>query len=70
MRIATMGTGGIGGFLAVKLGKAGHEVVTIARGAHLAAIRENGLTLEGHWGSESVRPAMATDDPAGATWRG
>ena len=64
MRIATMATGGIGGFLAVRLAQAGHEVATIARGAHLAAIRENGLTLEGPAGTEVIRPWIATDDPA------
>lgn len=66
MRIATMATGGIGGFLAVKLTQAGHEVVTIARGAHLAAIRETGLRLIGPSGEERQRPALATDDPAEA----
>ncbi|NRB29618.1 MAG: hypothetical protein HRU27_03345 [Rhizobiaceae bacterium] len=40
MRIATMATGGIGGFLAVKLQNSGHEVATIARGDHLKAISE------------------------------
>lgn len=64
MRIATMATGGIGGFLAVKLAQTGHEVVTIARGAHLAAIREAGLTLIGPSGKEHARPALATDMPA------
>lgn len=62
MRIATMATGGIGGFLAVKLAKAGHQVATIARGAHLAAMRENGLTLDGPSGAEVVRPWISTDD--------
>ena len=61
MRIATMGTGGIGGFLAVKLAVAGHDVATIARGAHLEAIRTSGLTLDGPDGSETVHPWKATD---------
>ncbi len=65
MKIATMATGGIGGFLAVKLTQTGHRVATIARGAHLGAIRENGLTLEGPGGGETVRPWIATDNPAG-----
>ncbi|MBW4709029.1 2-dehydropantoate 2-reductase [Roseobacter sp. YSTF-M11] len=64
MRIATMATGGIGGFLAVRLSKAGHEVATVARGDHLAAIRQNGLTLEGPSGVQTVQPWMATDNPA------
>ena len=63
MRIATMATGGIGGFLAVKLGNGGHQVATIARGPHLAAILKDGLTLEGASGVERMRPWIATDDP-------
>lgn len=63
MRIATMATGGIGGFLAVKLALAGHSVATIARGAHLAAIRENGLRLDSATGSETAHPDIATDRP-------
>lgn len=62
MRIATMATGGIGGFLAVKLTQDGHEVATIARGAHLDAILKDGLTLETVNGQETVRPWMATAD--------
>ena len=64
MRIATMATGGIGGFLAVKLTKSGHQVAAIARGPHLAAIAENGLTLEDASGVETARPWVATDDPS------
>lgn len=64
MRIATVATGGIGGFLAVKLASKGHQVATIARGAHLEAILRNGLTLAGPSGRETVRPWMATDDPS------
>lgn len=64
MKIATMATGGIGGYLAVKLALAGHEVVCIARGAHLAAIRKNGLRLDAPDGSLTARPWMATDTPA------
>lgn len=63
MRIATMATGGIGGFLAVKLANAGHSVATIARGAHLEAIRQNGLTLDAPSGRETARPEIATDTP-------
>ena len=46
MKIATMATGGIGGYLAVKLSIAGYKVATIARGAQLSAIKENGLIKE------------------------
>jgi len=58
-----MATGGIGGFLAVKLSNSGHQVATIARGAHLEAIRESGLTLSGPSGIENARPWIATDAP-------
>ena len=64
MRVATMATGGIGGVLAVKLTNSGHQVATIARGAHLAAIIRNGLTLEDPSGVELVHPWVATDDPS------
>jgi 2-dehydropantoate 2-reductase len=64
MKIATMATGGIGGFLSVRLAEAGHQVATIARGAHLEAIRQNGLVLEGFDGRHCITPWMATDDPA------
>lgn len=64
MKIATMATGGIGGFLAVRLIAAGHEVATIARGAHLAAIRTGGLVLQGPNGRETATPWIATDDPS------
>ena len=45
MKIAIVGAGGIGGHLGVKLASAGNEVSVVARGAHLAAIRDRGLTL-------------------------
>lgn len=63
MKIATVATGGIGGFLAVKLGLRGHQVATIARGAHLDAIRRNGLILDAPGGRFTVHPSIATDDP-------
>lgn len=64
MRFAIIGTGGIGGYLTARLVKAGHEVAVLARGAHLAAIRDKGLTMR-HQGEEvHVRPAIATDKGA------
>ena len=62
MRIATVATGGIGGFLAFKLAKAGHQIATIARGSHLCAIVENGLVLDSAAGVEIIHPWIATDD--------
>jgi 2-dehydropantoate 2-reductase len=65
MRIAVVGTGGIGGPYGASLAKAGADVTFVARGAHLAAIRENGLRVEGDRGQIQIRPAQATDDIAG-----
>lgn len=47
MRILILGTGGVGGYIGAKLCDAGGEVTFLARGRHLAAMQENGLTLEG-----------------------
>jgi 2-dehydropantoate 2-reductase len=63
MRICIVGAGAIGGYLGAKLALAGEEVTLIARGAHLAAIRERGLALEYADGArELAMPALATDD--------
>jgi len=64
MRIAVVGAGGIGAPLGASLATAGHEVNFIARGAHLAAMRANGLRIEGDRGETLVRPVQASDDPA------
>jgi 2-dehydropantoate 2-reductase len=66
MRIAIFGAGAIGGFLAVKLHQAGAEVSVIARGPHLAAIREKGLTLKSEGQTTTVRlPATDKAEEAG-----
>ncbi len=65
MRIAVIGTGGIGAIFGASLAKAGAQIVFVARGAHLAAIRANGLSIEGDRGETLVRPAEATDNIAG-----
>lgn len=64
MKIAIMGTGGVGGYFGARLAAAGHDVHFIARGAHLAAIRSEGLRIESALGNLTVRPAKATDNPA------
>ncbi|MBI5302182.1 MAG: 2-dehydropantoate 2-reductase [Chloroflexi bacterium] len=64
MKIAVMATGGVGGYLGALFAKNGNEVTFIARGAHLHAIRANGLTVTSISGDVSVRPARATDNPA------
>ena len=64
MKIATMATGGLGGYYGALLSKDGHDVTFIARGAHLQAIRANGLTIKSIHGDIAIKPAQATDDPA------
>ncbi len=64
MKICVFGAGAIGGLVGAKLAAAGEaEVSLIARGPHLAAMRETGLTLKTEEG-ETVIPVTATDDPA------
>jgi 2-dehydropantoate 2-reductase len=62
MRIAIVGAGGIGAIYGAAFAKSGAEVVFVARGAHLAAMRENGLRIEGDRGETEIKPAQATDD--------
>lgn len=64
MRIAVFGTGGVGGYFGGRLAQAGEEVFFIARGAHLQAIRSNGLEVKSIEGDFSIEPARATSDPA------
>jgi 2-dehydropantoate 2-reductase len=65
MKIAMMGSGGVGGFFGGRLAHAGYDVSFIARGAHLAAMRERGLTIENQQQGEiRVPKVQATDDPA------
>jgi len=63
MRIVVFGTGGAGGYFGAQLARAGEDVVFIARGAHLDAIRMNGLRIDGPDGTTMIHPAFATDDP-------
>ena len=64
MRIAVMGAGGIGGYVGARLAEAGEPVHFIARGAHLEALRRNGLRLECPLGDVTLAGVDATDDPA------
>ena len=63
MRIAVMGTGGTGGYFGGLLARAGEEVAFIARGAHLEAIRKNGLAVKSVLAGDFTIPATATDNP-------
>ena len=63
MRICVVGAGAIGGYMAVRLAAAGHDVSVIARGPHLAAIRSNGLKLiEAAGGAEQVATSLVATD--------
>ena len=63
MKFAMMGSGGVGGYFGGRLAASGHHVTFIARGAHLAAIKANGLKIESGLGDATIQPAEATDNP-------
>ncbi len=64
MRIAVVGAGGVGGGFGAALAKAGADVTFIARGAHLAAMKSQGLKVQGGRGETHLVPTRATDNPA------
>src|ERR1700693_2826830 len=63
MRIAVVGAGGVGGGFGVALATAGADVTFVARGAHLAAMKSEGLKDQGGRGETHLVPTRATDDP-------
>ena len=63
MRIAVVGAGGVGGGFGAALAAAGADVTFIARGAHLAAMKSQGLKVQGGRGDTHLVPTQATDDP-------
>jgi len=65
MRVAVFGAGAIGGYFGGRLAQAGHSVAFVARGAHLEALRREGLVVESIAGDFTVSPVEATADPAG-----
>jgi 2-dehydropantoate 2-reductase len=65
MKFAMMGSGGVGGFFGGRLALAGYDVSFVARGAHLEAMRRDGLTIENEaQGNLHVPKVEVTDDPA------
>lgn len=64
MRIAIMGSGGVGGYAGAWLQQAGQEVHFIARGAHLAALQQQGLRIEHPEQPLALARVAATDEPA------
>jgi 2-dehydropantoate 2-reductase len=69
MRFVVYGAGGIGGVLGARLFEQGHDVVLIARGAHGAAIRERGLSVETADATATLRIDTAAT-PAEVAWKG
>ena len=65
MRIAVVGAGGVGGGFGAALARAGADVTFIARGAHLAAMKREGLKIQSPRGDAHLVPTQATDNPAG-----
>ena len=63
MKVCIFGAGAIGGYMGVKLAKAGADVSLVARGPHLVAMQEKGLTLIEE-GETTMVPVTASDDPA------
>ena len=63
MRIAVMGSGGFGGYFGALLARGGADVRFIARGAHLEAMQQEGLRVEGGPGPFHLERVRATDDP-------
>jgi 2-dehydropantoate 2-reductase len=61
MRIAVIGAGAIGGFVAAALAKAGEAVVVVARGEHAAAIKRNGLHVQSDLGTFTAAVEVTED---------
>ena len=64
MKIVMMGSGGVGGFFGAKLAAGGADVHFVARGAHLEAMRSQGLVIEGGPAPFHLSHVQATNDPA------
>lgn len=60
-KIAIIGTGGIGGYFGAKLLQHGYDVRFLARGKHLQALKDNGLTVKSIHGDFKIDPVNATD---------
>jgi 2-dehydropantoate 2-reductase len=61
VRVAIVGAGAIGGLLGAHLQRSGEDVVLIARGAHLAAMRDRGVTVRGMGGAFTAHPECSDD---------
>ena len=65
MKICIFGAGAIGGYMAVKLARVGANVSLVARGPHLKAMQQNGLTLIEEGGKTTVE-VNASENPGGS----
>ena len=63
MRIAVMGAGAVGGYFGARLSASGHNAAFLARGAHLDALRREGLRVDSPGGNLHIQDALFTDDP-------
>lgn len=61
MKFAILGSGAVGGYYGARLARAGHDVAFIARGAHLAAIRERGLEIRSPLGNFTTKARVEED---------
>jgi nucleoside-diphosphate-sugar epimerase len=66
IRVAVFGTGGVGGYFGGRLAEAGEDVIFIARGDHLRAIKEKGLKVDSPDGDFVIYPAKAWQVPEAA----
>jgi len=64
MKIVMMGSGGVGGYFGARLAAGGAEVHFVARGAHLEAMRSQGLAIEGGPAPLHLSNVHVTDDPS------
>jgi 2-dehydropantoate 2-reductase len=65
MRIAVIGTGGVGGYFGALLARVGHDVTFVARGAHLAAMQEGGLRIDSTLHGTFTVHSRAVEDTTG-----
>ena len=68
MRIAVMGAGGVGGYFGARLAQSGHDVAFVARGRHLAAMREQGLRVTSALGDIHLPKPTVSENPANLGW--
>ncbi|HXG50453.1 MAG TPA: 2-dehydropantoate 2-reductase [candidate division Zixibacteria bacterium] len=66
MRVAVVGAGAVGGYFGARLAAAGESVVFVARGAHLEAMRRDGLEVRSPGGDLRIRDSLCVADPAAA----